>query len=390
MRHIPTLEAVSDDQLMRRLPEILRCVRRDEADLIAHIAEIDVRRLWAREAASSMFAYCVEVLHLSEPEAGIRIHVARTCLKHPVLLEMLGDGRIHLSGISLLAPVLTPENRETLVKRATHQSKRRIEEIVAETKPRPRVPAIVRRFQPRPDGADDTPMPRSTAPATPPASEHRPDDVAPQASGSDWRTRTEHRPDDVRAHHCLSAARSSRFEPVASESVRIHFTASADLREKLERLQALMQATVPDGDLGKIIHQAVTEKLERLERRRFAKTKKPRKSLAETDTRPKSRHIPAPVRRAVHERDGGRCTYRDKQGRRCAETRHLEFHHRNPFGKGGEHRPENLTLHCWTHNNLMAERDFGKEVMWSHRQRSSSALPDRTLLVPVSRRPGHG
>jgi hypothetical protein len=66
-----------------------------------------------------------------------------------------------------------------------------------------------------------------------------------------------------------------------------------------------MRHAVPDGDLGAIIEQAVTEKLERLESRRFAKTKTPRKTastLEPTDTRPRSRHVPAVVKRAVYER----------------------------------------------------------------------------------------
>ena len=55
-----------------------------------------------------------------------------------------------------------------------------------------------------------------------------------------------------------------------------------------------MRSSVPDGDLAAIIEEAVTEKLERLESKRFGKTKSPRKSLEKTDTSPSSRYIPAP------------------------------------------------------------------------------------------------
>ena len=161
------------------------------------------------------------------------------------------------------------------------------------------------------------------------------------------------------------------MEPLAPARYRVQFTASATLRDKLERLQALMRSSVPDGDLAQIIDVAVTEKLERLEARRFAKTKKPRKSLAETDTTPRSRHIPAAVRRAVHDRDGGRCTYKDTHGRRCTRRHDLEFHHREPFGQGGDHSAQTLCLMCRTHNTLMAEQDYGKEVMARFRRSSS-------------------
>jgi hypothetical protein len=131
--------SLSDDQLLRRLGEITRDSRRVEAELVAHIAEVDARRLYAREGCSSMFAYCVEVLHLSEPETNLRLVVARATRRHPVLLDMLRDGRLHLSGIVLVAPHLTQANRDEVLARATHSSKRHIEELVACLAPRPDV-----------------------------------------------------------------------------------------------------------------------------------------------------------------------------------------------------------------------------------------------------------
>ena len=38
-----------------------------------------------------------------------------------ILLEMLADGSLHLSGIAKLLPLLTETNRETLLARAAHQ-----------------------------------------------------------------------------------------------------------------------------------------------------------------------------------------------------------------------------------------------------------------------------
>jgi hypothetical protein len=40
---------------------------------------------------------------------------------------MLADGRLHLTGVAKLAPHLTRDNRETLLKRAAHRSKRQID-----------------------------------------------------------------------------------------------------------------------------------------------------------------------------------------------------------------------------------------------------------------------
>jgi hypothetical protein len=333
---------VSDDELLRGLSEILQRSRRVEAELVAHIREVDQRRLYARYA-SSMFSFATERLHLSEHEAYLRIEVARASRKHPVLLDMLADGRLHLSGIALLHRHLTEENRETVLEQATHKTKREIEELIAELSPKPDVPPTVRK----------RPQPQSKA------NKNRivlgPDLVEPQTTES----ATPPPP---------PPAKPASVKPLAPARYKIEFTASAELRDKLERLKALM----PDGDLAAVIEEAVTEKLERLEAKRFGKTKAPRKSVDETDTSPSSRYIPAPVRRAVYERDVGQCTYVDPTGRRCTETKHLEFHHIQPYAQGGCHSPKNIVLLCGAHNTYMAERDYGKDLM--DRYRSS---PDR-------------
>jgi hypothetical protein len=393
MERNPNLKSLSDDELLRRLSALTHDSRRVEADLVAHIAEVDERRLYAREAAPSMFAYCTDVLHLSEPEAYLRIAVARASRQHPMLLTMLADGRLHLSGIAKLAPHLTPQNRETLLKRAVHKSKREIEELVAEVAPRPDAPATMRRLPARkPDAVFGGPV---TAPAsgpdgvTPtlgdPASPIRcperfaegelgPDRVESPGLNSPRDTQdAQLRPDGVGNPRTPAPPRAATVEPLSPARFRVQFTASADLRDKLERLQALMRSSVPDGDLAKIIGLAVSEKLERLEAKRFARTKTPRKSLVGTDTTPKSRYIPAPVRRAVHARDGGQCTHRDALGRRCTRRGDVEFHHRTPFGHGGAHSPKLLALMCKTHNLLLAEQDYGKEKMVRYRRPAGRA-----------------
>ena len=52
-----TLKSISDDELLRRLSGLVEKSRRVESELVAHVAEVDERRLYAREACSSMFTY---------------------------------------------------------------------------------------------------------------------------------------------------------------------------------------------------------------------------------------------------------------------------------------------------------------------------------------------
>ena len=73
-----------------------------------------------------------------------------------MLLTMLEDGRLHLSGIVELAPHLTDENCDELLARATHKTKREILELVAEIAPKPDVPPVMRKLlELRPDGCKE-------------------------------------------------------------------------------------------------------------------------------------------------------------------------------------------------------------------------------------------
>ncbi len=171
---------------------------------------------------------------------------------------------------------------------------------------------------------------------------------------------------------------------------KVEVTASAELRDKLERLEALM----PGSDLAAIIDAAVSEKLERLEARRFGKTNKPRKSVEDADTSPGVRGVPAPVKRIVWERDGGQCTYVGVNGRRCPERHQLEFHHDEPFALGGDRSASNTRLMCKAHNLYMAEQDYGKQKMDSYRRgadrvrepmQSLQLCPERVPVVDSQR-----
>jgi hypothetical protein len=304
---------------------------------------------------------------------------------------MLREGRLHLTAVGRLASHLTPEYHKAVLERAANRSKREIEELIAELAPRSDVAATIRKLPVRSvdvglavsagGGTSSEPgRPPGLVPALVP---ERVESSARKSGHGESTIPGETRPS-------LSSSRRARLEPLAPARYKIQFTADAGLRDKLERLQALMRASVPDGDLGKIIEEAVTEKLGRLEAKRIGRTRAPRKTLAEADTTPTSRHIPAPVRRAVWARDGGRCSFVDARGTRCPARDRLEFHHHGkPFARGGDHRPENVRVMCRTHNVLMAERDFGREKMERYQKRP---LPEGRVseVRPVWGHEGHG
>jgi hypothetical protein len=422
------LRSVHDDALINRLTELVTQDRRVEADLVAHIGEVEKRRLFARHAFPSMFAYCTQALHLSEAEAYRRITVARAARRYEGLLEMLRDGRMHLTGMALVLRVLKPGNYRSVLARATHCSKLEIQKLVAELSARPDVRAGIRKLPqkrvvratpgaqpPSPSsGSELIPgrvgategMARAISgsdPAVPelfPGRVGMPEDMSRTTSGP-LNGGSELFPETVEpsgtgtgiAPRCDIAgeatgplagpkpqARTAVIEPLSPARYKVQFTASQELRDKLERLTALMRSEVPDGDLAAIIERAVSEKLQRLEARRYGKTKTPRKTLADTVTTPGSRDVPAALRRAVYERDESRCTFVDRQGRRCTERHRLEFHHDFPLGKGGDLSRVNVKLLCAQHNRYLAEVDYGRakvqaKVDESRRRQLERPLP---------------
>jgi len=326
-------EKISDQDLLRDLKQLIVKDRKLEAELLTHLAEVDARKLYLKEGCTSMFVYCTEVLRFSESEAYHRIAAARAACSYPAVLERLDSGEIHLSGITLLAPHLTPENQVALLSRAKHKSKRAIEALVADLRPRPAAASCVRRLPP-------PQHPNIVAPPPPSASQ----------------------PCSPRAPKPLGAGR-----------FRIQFTATQETHAKLRELQALLRHQIPNGDLGQIFDRALELLLADVRRKRFAATSRPRAARAAKGH--SSRHIPADIRRQVSKRDKNRCQYTSHAGRRCATRNSLEFHHLEPWARSQRHSVEGLVLMCRAHNQYEAERDYGKQHMERNRIARNPTAP---------------
>ena len=100
----------------------------------------DTRDVFLRDGYSSLFVYCRDALGMSEGEAYNRIEVARAARRFPVVLEMLSDGRVHLTAVRLLAPHLTADNHADVLSSARGKTKLEIQEIVALAATRPDAP----------------------------------------------------------------------------------------------------------------------------------------------------------------------------------------------------------------------------------------------------------
>jgi hypothetical protein len=354
-----TLAHLSDEVLLRDLAALMVRERVTTATLLAHIGEVDARRLYVPAGYPSMHAYCVDELRLSEDAAYKRIQAARAARQFPALFLALAEGRLHLAGACLLAPHLTPGTAEELIEAATHRRKSEIEELLALRFPSRAIPVL-----------------RSVP-------QLAPGQVHVESAGADPGQNPDPGPDPDPNSNLLApgqvAGLSAEGAPPFAERFLLQLTIAKSTREKLVYAQELLSHTVPSGDLAQVVDRALDALIAQLEKRKLGAVS--RRGYGATQSRPSttgSRTIPAQVRRAVWERDRGQCTFIGAKGHRCGARRFLEFDHVHPVARGGTATVEGMRLRCRAHNQYEAERAFGAAFMsrkrHEARQRSTPQL----------------
>jgi len=348
--HAYSLSHLSDQTLLRDLTSLVARDRATTAALLAHLAEVDARRLYLPAAYASMYAYCVNELHLSEDAACKRITVARVARQFPAIFQALADGRLHLSGIVLLAPYLTPQNGDELLGAAERRTKAEIEELIAQRFPRSEMMALVQAL-PGSSRRDELSAPGRIEPPGPERGETFTGQHAP-------------------AHVGLG----SRVTPVAPDRFLLQLTIGRDTQDKLRHAQELLGHRLPSGDIAQVLDRALDALIEKLEKTKFAATSRPRRNASQPPSA-NPRHIPARVKRAVWERDGGQCTFVSDTGRRCAARKLLEFDHVEEVARGGQATGAGIRLRCRAHNQYGAECTFGAGFMRHKREAAAENRP---------------
>ena len=110
---------LSDHDLLARIGVLAGREREATAELVAHLAELDVRpALYAAQSYGSLFGYCTQVLRLSEDATCNRIYAARACRRFPVILDARASGALSLTSVRMLSQHLTPENHQAVLAKA--------------------------------------------------------------------------------------------------------------------------------------------------------------------------------------------------------------------------------------------------------------------------------
>jgi hypothetical protein len=291
-----SLSRLTDAELLIEVRRLASVERDATVDLIRSLCEVEARQLHLSIGCSSMFDYCTRVLRLSEHAAYARIAAARAASRFPIVVDLLAEGAITLTTVTLLRKHLTAENHVAVLESAKRKRKAEVEMIVATLRPRPEVETSI-----------------------------------------------------------CGTLNPANVHAVSPERYTLTMTISAETRAKLVRARELLWHTSEGRDEAAIIDRALTVLIAQLEKTKFAKTDRPRQAR-EFD--PSTRHVPAQVRREVSERDRYQCAFLGSEGR-CPETAGLEYHHRIPFADGGPTTVDNLELRCRAHNTYEAEQWFG-------------------------------
>ncbi len=333
MRTVRSLFSLTPQVLVSETRSLLAARAVNLAELLEHLAEIDARKLYVEAAYGSTTAFLVGELGMDADSADKKILAARAVRAVPALLPAVADGRLHLSAVLMLAAVIEPGNADELIAASARRSCGEIRELLATRAAK---------------AASDAQGPDLLAQVV--ANTEREQDSNPVIS---------------RNGQAVAPVLQTAAQPTPAAPTRrvIRFEVPAELADAYRDALALAAYDVAHDPVRAFEHMVAAWR-EKLEKRKFGG------GTSRPTSRPSANpdYIPKAVRREVWQRDGGQCTYESDAGRRCECRKQLQFDHVISRALGGESTPPNLRLRCHAHNQLAAERAFGKRFMERKRE----------------------
>jgi 5-methylcytosine-specific restriction endonuclease McrA len=338
--------------LADRLASLLRREQGALADFLLTLADFDRRRMWEPLGYSSLFHFLHRHLGMSKGAAHYRKTAAELIQRVPEVVEPLRAGTLCITSTIELAKVLTPENREKVLPRFLHCSRREAQAVSAELAPMEAPPhrTVITAF-PAVAARPTEVQPSVLRPFTPTT-------LAAQVSACAPSTRVQ----SVELSAPTPAPRSEA-QPLTADLRRLHVTVSKRFMEKLEKARDALSHAHPGADVETILEAGLDLVLDRAAKRKGL-VKRPRSQASDVRLEHGDpRQIPAAVRREVFLRDDGRCRWPTAEGGICGSTHRVELDHIIPVARGGRPTVANLRILCDFHNDLAARQIFGDAFM---------------------------
>jgi len=311
------LKNLSNHELHLQTKSKAETERLSTMQVLWHLRENERRMLYAEMGYRDLKEYCVKELKYSEGSAWRRISAMRLLQEVPEVEVKIQSGDLNLTQVSMArahfreVKATAPEKREILLE-LENQSTKSTERILAERKP---------------------------------------EDLVMRVAESE------------------KAKRGQKLE--------VTLILDEELQKELEEIQVLLGKPHSKLELLKLMTKQTLERLKQQEKK-MSQPKPPSANIQSSTERKAqplrrrtaarsaeiSRYIPVATEREVRVRDQHRCQYRDPiSGLQCEARFYLQTEHKVPFGKGGDHKLENLQLLCANHNRLRAVQQFGSIKM---------------------------
>ena len=270
----PSLELLEARRLRDTIKLLLRKEQAAMADFLVALADFDRRRGWEVLGHASLLSFLVAELGLSTSSTYWRKSAAELLQDFPELERHLRQGRLCLTTMAELAKVLSGENKATVLPRFLGISSREAKEIVAELQPResppmrtvvrPLVPALLRAI-PAPPAFALPVAPASPGTATPSGG------AAASTDGESLRA-----PEMKKTHPARGVARRDEIDPLTGDLSRLSATVSRRFLQNLRTARSGLSHAIPGATLEQVLEAGLDLLLEKQAKAR-GQVKRPRK-----------------------------------------------------------------------------------------------------------------
>jgi hypothetical protein len=315
------LNTIPDVTLIANTESLIRQEREILTNVLHHLREIERRRLFSSLGYKSLFDFTVKRLGYPEDQAYRRISAMKLLKELPEIEEKINQGQISLTHIGL-AHSLFKHEKKVLQKEMSYEQKLSIFDQIANKSVRE---------------AERITLSLSST---------------------------------------LSVAKKDRVTSVSESLIEMKFTASADLREKIDCLKGWLAHTNPNLTLGELFEKLCDLGLQEWDPSKTAAPRKRRvinrslrnscdvsigiacgvgKSIAVASGGSSTKSL-AQIKREVFLKANSKCE-------KCGSSYALEIDHVQPLALGGSNEPGNLRLLCRSCNQRAAIQKLGQNRM---------------------------
>src|SRR6187402_2889861 len=284
-----SLSHLADAELLTSTRRLVGASNKLLSQLLLHLAEVETRGIHRTRACSSLYTYCIYELRLSEDAAARRSSAARLVKRFPLLLDAIAAGELHLTGLLMLGPHLTPENHVEVLARAKFRTKKELAKLVRDLHPLPRMPDLMEPLGPE--------LPRSPRKPTwnewvtslcPPVRE-----LGAGESPREWANDSVDEAEAAAEAAADAGADAAGLElpPITiPQQYQMQFCTTEEHVRLVEKAKALLARSRPGVSLGELHRRAMQLLVEMLEKEKFAVIPPPTRSAAKRLNVRKAKH----------------------------------------------------------------------------------------------------